>query len=243
MKINKFLLLIAMALINSFSHAQKTVYDANAQVRDIGTFTGVTVSSAIDLYISMGTEAVVAVSASEKSYLEMITTEVKNGMLYIGFNGKGLSWSPKNLKAYVSVRTITKLKASGACNVYVDGSLNAPDLELELSGASDFKGEVNAQNLRLDASGSSDYTISGKVVNAKIRVSGSSDVKGFELVTENCNVEASGSSDVHIAVTKQLKVDASGSSDVIYKGEPAVKEVRSSGSSDIRNAGGNKTSN
>jgi Putative auto-transporter adhesin, head GIN domain len=238
MKKVKILLLLGVVFFINKSQAQKTVYDANAQVRNVGSFTGISVSSAIDLYISMGSEDAVAVSGSDKAYTDAITTEVKNGMLYIGYKSGGVNWGAKSMKAYVSIKSITKLVASGASDVYVDGSLKATDLSIELSGASDFKGEVNAQNLRLKASGSSDFTISGKASNVKIEVHGSSDVKAFDLITDNCDVEASGSSDVNITVNKQLKATASGSSDIRYKGEATVKEVSSSGSSDIKKVKG-----
>ncbi len=237
MKTFKFLLLLGAVVFINKSQAQKTVYDANAQVRNVGSFTGISVSSAIDLYISMGSEDAVAVSGSDKTYTDAITTEVRDGMLYIGYKSGGVNWGAKSMKAYVSIKNINRLVASGASDVYVDGSLKGTDLSIELSGASDFKGAINTQNLRLEASGSSDFTISGTATNAKISVSGSSDIKGFDLVTENCNIRASGSSDVNITVSKQLKPEASGSSDINYQRDPTVKDVKSSGSSDVSKKG------
>ena len=234
MKTFKILLFLSAVVFFNKSYAQKTVYDANAQVRNVGSFTGISVSSAIDLYITMGSDDAVAVSGSDKTYTNAISTEVRNGMLYIGYKSSGVNWGAKSMKAYVSIKSISKLMASGASDVYVDGSLNGTDLSIELSGASDFKGDINIQNLRLKASGSSDFIISGKTSNAKIEVHGSSDVKGFDLIADNCDVEASGSSDVNITVNKRLKATASGSSDIRYKGEATVKEVNTSGSSDIK---------
>jgi len=237
MNIYKITLLFAATLLLQAGKAQKTLYDANAQVRNVGSFTGISVSGAIDLYISMGDNAV-AVSSKETSYTEKITTEVRNGVLYIEFNGKGISnWGPRSLKAYVSIKSINKLLASGACEVHVDGSLNAPDLVIDISGASDFNGAVTSQNLRLEGSGSSDFHISGTTVNAKIHLTGASDLKGFDLAADNCDIDASGSSDVKITVNKELKVKASGSSDISYKGNPAVKNVQSSGGADVKKAG------
>ncbi len=234
MKTFKNLLLLAVFFTIGKSYAQKTIYDANAQVRNVGAFTGVSVSSAIDLYISMGSEDAVAVSGNDKAFTSSIITEVKNGILYIGFKGSGFNWGGKSMKAYVSIKSIHKLTASGASDVYADGTLTGTNLDIDLSGASDFKGMVNAQNLRLEGSGSSDFTISGKATNLRIALHGSSDVKGFDLIAENCDVEASGSSDVNITVNNQLKASVSGSSDIRYKGNATLKEVRSSGSSDIK---------
>ena len=138
------------------------------------------------------------------------------------------------MKAYVSVKELGRLQASGSCDVYVEGNLNTTDLAIALSGSSDFKGAVNAQNLRLEASGSSDFHISGKTTNLKINVAGSSDVKGYDLIADNADIEANGASDVKITINKELKARAAGSSDITYKGEPTAKQVFSSGASDIK---------
>jgi hypothetical protein len=127
-----------------------------------------------------------------------------------------------------------KLTASGACNVLIDGTLTGTDLEISLSGSSDFKGAVKMVNLKLSASGSSDMVISGTATNLKINVNGSSDFKGFELITDYCDVSASGASDVSITVNYELKVSASGASDVYYKGAAVIREISASGSSDIK---------
>ncbi|MEO7310119.1 MAG: head GIN domain-containing protein [Chitinophagaceae bacterium] len=238
MTIPKLILLLGAAFTLQTTNAQKTVYDANAEVRNVGAFTNIEVSSAIDLYLSMGSEDAVVVSAKEKTNTGSIVTEVKNGTLYIAYKGSGISdWGAKNMKAYVSVKTLNKLKASGASDIFAEGIINASDLSIDISGASDFKGVVNSQNLRLKGSGSSDFVISGKATNANIEVSGSSDIKGFGLVTENCDVHATGSSDVNITVNKQLKAEASGSSDINYKGDPTVKDVKSTGASDVNKKG------
>jgi len=50
------------------------VYDANAEVRNVGSFSKIKVSSAITLYLSQGKEQAVAVSAGDKEY----TPRIKN---------------------------------------------------------------------------------------------------------------------------------------------------------------------
>jgi len=214
--------------------AQRTIADANAQLRSTGPFNGIEVSSSFDVYISQSQQAAVAVSAGNAAWVDQITTEVRNGILYVGFNNKGGDWNNKNLKAYISVAALNKIRASGACDVYIEGELKAEDLELEISGSSDFRGKLRVNNLRLTASGSSDYYLDGVATNAKINVSGSSDVKAFELETDFCDVNASGASDVSITAQKELKVKASGSSDVNYKGNATIREISTNGSSDVK---------
>src|SRR5687767_6230285 len=93
--------------------AQKTIHDANAQLRKVGSFHGVSVSGGIDLFLTEGDEAV-AVSGKDEQITSKITTVVENGILKISFDCKENMkiTGSKNLKAYVSYRTLNRLSAS-----------------------------------------------------------------------------------------------------------------------------------
>ena len=231
----KKLFFIIMALLTySVSNAQKTIVnDANAEVRSLNeSFHSIKISGGIDLYLSQYETESIAVSASADKYKNDIKTVVENGVLRIYFDGNNWNGSGnKKLKVYVSFKNLDRLQASGACDVQVAGNINVPDLSLSMSGASEFKGAVSVNKLSLDLSGASDAKISGTAATVNIESSGASDVKGYELITENCTVRASGASDVNITVNKEMKVSASGASDIFYKGDCVIKEIHSSGAS------------
>jgi hypothetical protein len=229
-----FILFLQLGFVQGFG--QKTINDPNAQVRPVGQFNAIVVSSSIDLFLTQSSTPAVAVSASDIKSRDQIVTEIRNNTLYIGLKSGTVSWSSgnKNLRAYVAASTINRIEASGACDVKVEGGFKATDLEIHLSGSSDFKGEINATNLKLEGSGSSDFIISGSTANLRIEVSGASDVKGFDLVADYCDANASGASDINITVNKELKAKASGASDVSYKGNGVIKEVSTSGASDVK---------
>jgi hypothetical protein len=217
--------------------AQKTIVnDANAEKREVSAFSGISVSSAINIYISQGDEDGVAVSASEIKYRDRIKTEVKDGILSISYNNEGMHWASgnKKLKAYISFKSINKLTASGACDVFVNGVLKADKLDLRLSGASDMKGVVDIENLDASIAGASDMTISGKVGSLHIDANGASDLKSYDLVVQNCDAEASGASDIRITVEKELNARASGASDIIIRGNGVIKKSSKSGASSIK---------
>ncbi|GAO45715.1 head GIN domain-containing protein [Flavihumibacter petaseus] len=218
------------------TRAQKFVInDANAELRQVGSFTGVKVNSAIDLYISQGDEVGVAVSASDKAVRERMRTEVKDGVLHIWMDSKGWTdWKGnKHMKAYVSVKTLTSIKADGACDVNLMGKIKADALNVDLGGASDMSGELECNKLDMDVSGASDTKIKGNVGTISVKVSGASSVKGWDLVADFCEVDASGASSINVVVNKEMKVKASGASDINYKGEGVIREMKSSGASSI----------
>jgi hypothetical protein len=106
-----------------------------------------------------------------------------------------------------------------------------------MSGASDLKGAFDLKTLDLHLSGASDATITGKVTNLKVDANGASDLKGYDLETENCNAEASGASDIKITVTKELSARASGASGVYFKGSGVIRDIKTSGASNVSKRG------
>lgn len=230
-------LIISLSFI-SVASAQKYLNDKNAQIRKVETFHGIEVSGGIDLYLDQSNSTAVAVSATDEEDRDMIRTVVENGILKIYFKKPdswlSVSWGNKQLKAYVSVKQIDILRASGGSDILINEGLNCQNLSLSLSGGSDCKGRVQAQELRIQASGGSDAILEGQVNQLKVQASGGSDVKGYGLVSNIANLSASGGSDIHVSVQKELTADASGGSDIYYKGEPVKRQVSSSGSSDIK---------
>ena len=118
--------------------------------------------------------------------------------------------------------------------MYVDGSITGNNLNINLSGSSDFKGNVKVSGLTIDQSGSSDATIGGNTQNMNVNLSGASNIKAYDLSTDYCDVRASGSSRIRITINKELSVDASGSSDIYYKGSAVIKGQHLSGASSIK---------
>jgi Putative auto-transporter adhesin, head GIN domain len=244
MTMKKYLMTLLFAAIALTPFAQvTTVNDENAEARSIsGAFSSIKVSGGIDVYLTQGSDEAVAVSASKDKYKEDIKTEVRDGELHIYYkNSDGLgiylNGTNKKLRVYVSFKTLEKVTASGASDVVVTGLLEVPVFSLNMSGASDFKGQVKVNSLKVDISGASDVKISGSAADAYIEASGASDAKCYDLVTENCKVSASGASDINITVNKELNVSATGASDVYYKGTCVIKEMRSSGASSIGKRG------
>ena len=232
----KILLSLLLTSAAFITKAQQTlVVDPNATARTIsGSFSAIKVSGGIDLYLSQSAEEAVAVSASEDRLKDGIKTIVDGNTLRIYYEGdKTVSFKNRKLKVYVSFKNLDKLNASGACDVVVSGSIAVPSLDMQLSGACDFKGMVKVNSLKLDLSGASDVSISGTATTVDIESSGASDVKAYELVTDVCNAKASGASDVNITVNKELNANASGASDISFKGEGLIKDLHTSGASSV----------
>jgi hypothetical protein len=231
----KPLLFLIAAFFYTSAVAQKTVYDKNAEQRTVSSFHAVHISNAFDVYLTQSNEERVAVSAADPEDLRRIETVVEDGVLKIRYDDPKKLWrGNKKLKAYVAVKNVDQLRASGACDIKIEGSLRAASLKMHLSGATDLSGELIVDgNLDIDLSGASDLTISGSAQNVTIDVSGASDVKAYDFTTNTCNVEASGASGVRITVDKELSARLSGASNVSYKGAALIRDIKTSGASNI----------
>ncbi len=237
MKKNLLLILMFLPVISLL--AQKSIYnDPNAKVRKLsGSFQAIKVSNAIDVYLSQGEEEAIAVSAINEEQRNRIKLAVEEGVLKIWFDNKDNWWKNngnRKLKVYVSFKNLTKLTASGACDVKTNGGIKLNELELNFSGASDFDGEITANELKVDISGASDVKIKkGKVTNLKVRASGASEFTGYDLIADNCTADASGASDIKITVNIELNARASGASGIYYKGDGKIRDLKSNGASTV----------
>lgn len=234
-----FLLVSITCFSNLFAQGdvKNIVNDANAEVREVGDFTGVDVSSAIKLYLSQGNECAVAVSCEDKSYNNRIKTEVRNGVLKISLeNGTWNSWSWKDrtIRAYVTIKDITIIRSSGASQIRLNEAFKVGNLKLDINGASSFKGTINGNTVKIDASGASSINIEGNTNDLDVQASGASSVKAYDFVSNKCTVDCSGASSVGVNVKNELKAEASGASSVRYKGSPTNKLCESSGASSIK---------
>jgi hypothetical protein len=255
-------LLLALLVLSScnINAQQKTaiVYDDNAQVRKVANFNAIRVSSAIDLYLTQSTTNKVAVSASSDEIRDRIITVVEGGVLIIrlGANGSWFNWKKwgnYKTKAYVSIKDIDAITASGASDVHLINTIESPKIRIKLTGASDLKGDINAGTILYDISGASDckssvaantiaiagdgaskIELAGTVDDLSVVISGASDAKLFNLNAKGAILKSSGASSIQATVTELLKANSSGASSIDYKGNPNVKESNTSGASSIR---------
>jgi hypothetical protein len=231
-----FLSLITFLSLTAFA---QEIADANAVKRTLsGSFTAISVSSGIDLYLTQGNEESIAVSADEK-YMDRFKTEVVNGTLKIYYDNKGVTWTAdkhRKLKAYVSFKTLQKLHGSSGSEVTVKGNITADELEMKFSSGSAFEGEVNAKMLNVDQSSGSDMKVSGKADKLVVDVSSGSSFKGYGLTVDYCNAEASSGASVNITINKELSAKANSGGDVRYKGTALIRDVNVNSGGQVKRA-------
>lgn len=209
--------------------AQKTINDANAEKRDVTSFHGINVSTGIQLILTKGDKEDIAVSAAAAEYRDKIVTKVENGILKIYYENV-LAMNTKNgkkeLKAYVSYKSLDQLNATTGAEVTIDGVLKAASFKMNVNTGATVEGAVDIDDLQVDQNTGSIVTLTGDA--AKINVVGDtgSMFKGIDLKTSSCDVTASTGAGVYITVQKELYVKANTGGFVKYKGDAGVREIK-----------------
>ncbi len=221
----KIFLCLSLIIAGFSLSAQNVVHDANAQVRNVGSFNKIKISSAISLYLSQGNTQAVAVSSEDPNVTAKIITEVSNGTLKIyvenGFWNKW-NWGNKHLRAYVTFTQLEMLDASGASSVELTDPINVGDFKLVLSGASSMKGDIKGGNFDFDVNGASTGKINVKATSLKLSASGASTFKG-DVTADKMSYDVNGASTTDVdGTTSELIVSASGASN--FRGQDLQAE-------------------
>ncbi|MCI5054796.1 MAG: DUF2807 domain-containing protein [Flavobacteriales bacterium] len=208
--------------------------------RNHSNFSGIHVSSGIDVKLKQGQNYAVTIEASE-SVLSTVSTEVEDEILIITRGSKDKVdsffdnlYGNGNINVYVTLPMVDFIKASSGSDIDGDGAFKVDDIKINLSSGSDLKMSLDAKNMSVSISSGSDMDLTGTARSLKVKATSGSDLDADNFQVEECSLFLSSGSDVSIDVTKILSVKASGGSDVKYKGNPQITSQDVSGASDLK---------
>lgn len=210
--------------------AQKTINDPNAEKRTVSSFHGIEVGTGIELSLTQSNTEDVAVSAAKTEHRDRIITKVENGILKIHYDSKMGSVNKikesKNLKAYVSFKTLDVLNANTGADIDIVGSIKSPTLDIKANTGALIDGEVDVTTLKVSQNTGSKINLSGRADKLTVDGDTGSKFKGEEMATSNCNVTVSTGAIVSVKAEKELQVKANTGGVVRYKGNASIKEIK-----------------
>ena len=225
-----FLFLLATVAAFNLLLAQKTINDPNAEKRNVNGFHGVHVSTGIKLILTEGSTEDVAVSASKTEFRDKIITKVENGVLKIYYENKfeaiDRKKERKDLKAYVSYKSLDNLNANTGAQVQIEGTLKSSSLKMIANTGAIINGAINIDDFKVDQNTGSIVTLTGQA--GKIDVDGDtgSMFKGIDLKTDNCSAKVNTGAGIYITVNKELNAKANTGGYVKYKGDASIRELK-----------------
>lgn len=233
---NKFFLIFLLSIFSLSALAQKptVINDPTAKQRTIsGSFTKISVSSGIELYLTQGIETALAISVSDDKYEARVKTEVKNGVLLIKYDNHGVTWTndkKRKIKAYLSCKTLEEISGSSGALIIIDNEFNSPVMNLSISSGARFVGKLQTKKLTANASSGAAIEMSGVAVRSTLEASSGAVLSAYRLTTRECNARASSGGSINIAVEKEITASASSGGEIRYKGNAdLIKQSISSG--------------
>jgi hypothetical protein len=202
--------------------------------KELAGFDRVDVSHAFTVEIKQGESFAVTLTVDE-NVIDYLDVRKAGSTLVIGLQPTLTSTRGNiTMEASVTMPELRGLELSGATGGKVTGFESDAKLDINVSGASDLRGDIVAGDVDVDASGASDVRLDGSGEDLYIDASGASTVDLESFSVTDARVNLSGASKVTVDASGTLDVDASGASNVYYVGEPTLRSIDTSGASSVR---------
>jgi hypothetical protein len=198
--------------------------------RDLEEFTGIKVSSGIDVYLTQGDVQEVVVEADE-NLQEWIRTEVSGSLLTVGTE-KSIR-TAKAKKVWITCKTLNRIDISSAGDVNGESLFKVSKLDIDMSSAGDLRLEVEADEINLSISSAGNANLKGKTNILKADLSSAGDLDAYELEAKIGDVSVSSAGHAKVYITEEASLRSSSAGDIKYKGEPRIKEIHTSSAGSV----------
>lgn len=222
-----FIFTIAITACNGETRGSGKVV---AEERSVSGFERVDLSGVGSATIIQGDTEKLVIEA-EDNIMPLVTSEVKDGTLFLGQKENALLTPTEPIKYTVTMVNITGLSASGSGGFDAE-TIETSTLELSLSGSGGINvTTLDADSLAVKISGSGLVRVGGQVNDQQVDISGSGEHRGTDLVSNIGEITINGSGKAIVRVNDTLDVNIEGSGLVSYYGDPVVNaNVTGSGS-------------
>jgi hypothetical protein len=228
-----YFLAICACLFMTTAYAQDEI---TTEKRTIESFEGIHVCCGIDLYLTEGVSSEITVTA-KKEDLELITTEVKKGVLRVSYkNSKSWSLFKKRnkIKVEVTAQNLISLEASAGGSIEGVTGIQAKNIRFDASSGGEIQLHLEAENITCHASSGGDIELKGSAATANLSASSGGDIKLKDLTADSVTAHASSGGDVKISVGKEITADASSGGGINYYGNPMKTNVSSSSGGSVK---------
>ena len=214
--------------------------NAVTQVRNVGKFSGVSVSSGIKVNFTQGNNQSVVVE-TDPNLQEYVSTEVENGILVIAVknkNNRNLNF--KKLLVTIEAPRLSSAKVSSGSLLTTLNTVNEDDFQAEISSGANLNADLNIKNktsveitsgssmrmnvktqdFAFEGSSGSSSTVVGSAKNTTFNLSSAASCNAQDLISKNGAARASSGATLKINVSENLSAGASSGASIRHKGNP-----------------------
>ncbi|MEY4432007.1 MAG: hypothetical protein RLZZ44_137 [Bacteroidota bacterium] len=230
--ITKIIVIILTALFFSGCHLDYKSIKGSGNIitknRTIsGKFTGVEVSSAIELTIEQSDATEIVVEADD-NLQNIIITEVKNGRLIIA-SEPYLNIKSGTRRVYLKIPIIEMIEASSAAKVVSSNTLKGNQIYIKSSSAAEINlNRIEMDNVICNSSSAGGIQLKGLALKLETKASSGSAIKSFELLANEVTADASSGASIDVHPVLSLKAEASSGGSIAYQGTPKTLQNKTS---------------
>ena len=173
------------------------------EVRKVEPFTSIVLTDVESSYLVLeqtGEESLTI--TAEENLLDMFTSEIKDGALYLSFK-KGNSFHGKRPTYKITVKDLRRIHVQG--------------------GAAIEASKLESEQLTILIEGAAGGNLSGRVDDLTIEIKGAGWLSAGELKAKRAKVSVEGAGKVTVNASDELDADVSGAGIIWYIGEPKLK--------------------
>ena len=225
--------ILILAGTSCYFDSRESVYgngEVVSEERMIEDFSGLKVSSGIDVIMKQGDRVSLLLEADENLH-ESIKTEVIDNTLKIYTSDK--IRKARTMKVYLIYKNLNSIRISSAGDVRGENTLRTEKLSINLSSAGDLQLDLEADEVNCDISSSGDARLSGRTNLLEADLSSAGDLYAYELIAKECRVNCSSAGDARIYASEKLELRSSSAGSIYYKGEAKDVSARTSSAGSI----------
>lgn len=188
-------------------------------------FENFTCHNSSKIKVKQGNEYKVVLKGDSNIIDEYLEVSIANNTCYFRFNSDCTNYY--DLEIEITMPKIREINSTGSDEIYIQDFSNQSELSLNLLGS----GNVNLnklddlESLYIKITGHSDvnFNTNTRIKNTFINIPGSGYYRGYNVISENCNISIPGSGKCEVFVSSKLKVSIPGNGKVYYKGDPEIR--------------------
>jgi hypothetical protein len=222
------------------SVSESKTSNGTTQIRTVGKFSGVSISSGIKVNFTQGNNQSVVVE-TDPNLQEYVSTEVENGILVIAVknkNNRNLNF--KKLLVTIEAPRLSSAKISSGSLLTTLNTVNEDDFQAEISSGANLNADLNIKNktsveitsgssmrmnvktqdFAFEGSSGSSSTVVGSAKNTTFNLSSAASCNAQDLISKNGAARASSGATLKINVSENLSAGASSGASIRHKGNP-----------------------
>ncbi len=200
------------------------------QLRDVGNFSDVKVTSGMNVYFLQGDTTSVVVVA-DGNLQKLIETKVIGGTLEI--RALANIWSASSKKVVITTNNLRGIQGTAGSNIFTSGPVVVDQLSIRASAGSNFRMELQGKNIDVSVSSGANVFLSGNARELIARTSSGANLKAEEFHAEISDIKVSSGANAWVTSMKELTAHASSGGNIFYYGTPFKTNTSSSSGGNV----------